>query len=128
MKKKFSTAAAEARMPERYIVQRQPRWLVTMKLPINGATIGPTKTESPKTVTYAPLLALPGVRIAVKESYCNSAGLVVKQIYEHSASYSQWASSEKPCEESINQDALEIFGDGSCEVENGSPKRGDDER
>jgi hypothetical protein len=46
-------AAAEAKMPERYWVQRQPRLLVTMNPPMNDENIGPMKTEIVNAVTYA---------------------------------------------------------------------------
>lgn len=48
--------AAEARIPATYWVHRQPRWLVTMKPPMNDENIGPMKMESVKTITYAPVI------------------------------------------------------------------------
>ena len=85
------------------------------------------KTESVKTVTYA-LSLVPKSRDSKKESYSDAPGLVIKYVYENSAGYSQRAGSEKPCKESINHDALDIFGNSNCKVENGSSKGGDDER
>jgi hypothetical protein len=63
-----------------------------------------------------------------EESYGDATCLVVKHIYKHGAAHSQRTSSEKSCEKSIDQNALEIFGNSNSEMENGSPEGSNDKR